>query len=119
VLIADSVESGESAVSKAKEIDLGDYRLVRSWNTGLEILHKDNMKGVALNRVKEKTGAKISVAVGDYENDIAMLTDADISYAVANACDVVKTVAKRHTSAVTESSLADVIADLEREFCDN
>ena len=118
VFVTDTSEKGELGAQLTNEIPLGDYIAVRSWDKSIEIMMKKNSKGYALLKLKEKIGAKIAIAVGDYENDIAMLEVADISYAVSNACDKVKSIAKRQTSAVTEASIADVIADLEKELQD-
>ena len=46
-----------------------------------------------------------------------MIEDADIGYAVENACDALKAVADRITVNVRDSAIAAVIEDIEREFC--
>ena len=111
-------EAALAAMRIADEVGLGDYIAVRSWKIGLEFLKKENAKGAALRRVGEKIGAKLTVGVGDYENDIEMIKDADIGYAVENACDALKAVADRITVHVSESAIAAIIADIERDLAE-
>ena len=105
------------AIDTCKSMDLRDYIAVRSWNVGLEFMKKENGKGFALRRVAEMIGARLTVAVGDYENDIQLLEYADIGYAVNNACPALKAVADRITVNVNESAIAKIIEDIEKEYC--
>lgn len=114
LLKADSAEDALFGMHAVNELNLHDYIAVRSWNISLEILKKENAKGAALKRIAAAIGAKLIVAVGDYENDIDMLSAADIGYAVENACDTLKSVADRTTSHAKDGALADVIADIEQ-----
>ena len=52
------------------------------------------------------------MCVGDYENDISMLKEADLSYAVGNALPRVKESAVRITVTNNESALAKIISEL-------
>lgn len=119
LLRSDSVEHAEVGVKIANSLDLGDYIAVRSWNISLEILKKSNAKGAAIKRLASKLGSRLTVGVGDYENDIEMIKDADIGYAVANACDELKAVADRITVHAADSAIAKVIEDIEREFAND
>ncbi len=110
-------DKGLEGVKRANELPLANYLAVRSWDTSLEIIHKQNSKGAALKRLKEKLNAKLAIAVGDYENDIAMLEAADIGYAVENAVDAVKNAADRITGSCRDSSIADIINEIENEYC--
>ena len=56
------------------------------------------------------------VGVGDYENDLTLIRDADIGYAVENATSSLKAIADRVTVSVNECAIAKIIEDLEREF---
>ncbi len=93
-----------------------NYELVRSWDRSLEIVRRCNNKAAGTHRVKEATGARHLVTVGDYENDISMLDAADLSYAVANADPSVKPHAKRLTVHAKDGAIAAVIADIEKNF---
>ena len=72
VFVTDTSEKGELGAKLTNEIRLGDYIAVRSWDKSIELMMKKNSKGPALLKLKEKIGAKIAVAVGDYENDYKM-----------------------------------------------
>ncbi len=92
------------------------YIAVRSWSSGAELLKEKNQKGHALNRLKKHLGSRVSVAIGDFENDIHMLEAADISYAVGNAPQQVKERAKRVTVPVWECAVSKIIYELENEI---
>ncbi len=80
------------------------YTVVRAWPTGLEFFSKTGSKGDCISRVKDiikdKLGVEIHtvIGMGDFENDISLITMADIGVAMGNAPDHVK-------------ACADVIAD--------
>lgn len=116
LLFAESSETAEDAVAEVNKLDLKDYIAVRSWSTSLEIMKKANSKGMAIRRVGERLGAKLIVAVGDYENDIEMIKAADIGYAVGNAVNSLKDVADRITVSAEDSALAKIIYDIERNL---
>ena len=52
------------------------------------------------------------ICVGDYENDISMFANADISYAVANAIPEAKAAATRITVSNNEHALRAIINEL-------
>ncbi len=116
VLIADKREDVLRAKKDIYEFDLGGHTLMSSWSTSLELLKEDNGKGAAIKRLKDVIGAKISIAVGDFENDIPMLISADIGYAVGNALESVKAVADRITVNAENGALSRIIRDLEKEL---
>ena len=58
------------------------------------------------------TGAHTLICVGDFENDIDMVRDADIGYAVENAVDELKAVADRITVNVNDGAIAKIIEDI-------
>lgn len=100
----------------AKELDTEGYALESSWETSVELLAKENTKGEAVLRLKQITGARTLITVGDYENDINMLSAADVSYAVENAADFVKPYATYTTVSVQEGAIAAIITDLEQKI---
>lgn len=99
--------------SKLAELDTDGYIAVSSWSTSIELLFESHSKGAAIRRLKEHTGARLSIAVGDYENDIPMLTEADIAYAVGDAAEPLKAVADRITVPAAEGAISHIIKELE------
>ena len=89
---------------------------VRSWHTGVEVIGKSNTKGCAVRKVADAIGARLVVAVGDYENDASMIEAADIGYAVENATDSLKAIANRSTVDVKNGAIAAVIYELEADL---
>ena len=119
LLKAENPIDAENGVRIANELDLCGYIAVRSWDISLEILKRENAKGASLRRIADEIGAKLVVAVGDYENDIDLIRAADIGYAVQNAIGTLKDVADRITVDVTEAAIAHIIYDLERDINNN
>ena len=115
LLVTDDAEHGVLLRDLAREIVAGTvFEAARSWPIGLEFINRESNKGGAVRFLKERTGADLLVTVGDYENDIPMLTAADIGYAVANATDDVKAAADRVTKRKnSEGAVAEVIRDVE------
>lgn len=97
--------------------NFGDrFNFDSSWPNGLEMQGIHSSKGIAVEKLKEYLGnISLTVCVGDYDNDISMLKVADISYAVGNAIDEVKSVADRITVTNNESAIARIIQELEKE----
>ncbi len=116
LLKAENPIDAESGAHIVNELELGDYIAVRSWEISLEILKRENAKGVSIRRIADKLGSRLVVAVGDYENDIELLLAADIGYAVGNAVDTLKAVADRITVNVQDAAIAHIIYDLDREL---
>ncbi|MBQ4645578.1 MAG: HAD-IIB family hydrolase [Clostridia bacterium] len=111
----------ERTVLDLKEKILSDSRynkkfdFVRSWPTGLEILNIDSTKGYCVSFLKKHLNMTTSICVGDFENDISMIEEADIGYAVENAIDSVKAVADRITVSNEEHALAKIISDIDKK----
>ncbi|MBQ8371983.1 MAG: HAD-IIB family hydrolase [Clostridia bacterium] len=115
LLIADK----ESKIKEAKML-LGEYHFpkymfVSSWPLSLEILARENGKGYALCRVGEAIGARLTVGVGDFDNDEQMIRMADIGYAVGNATDELKAIADRITVDVHDGAIAHIIDEIEAD----
>ena len=89
------------------------FEVTRPGFNGCEIIRRGCDKGGALLRLKEMTGARLTVAMGDFDNDIPMIRAADIGYAVANAVPALKEAADRVTVDCKDHAAAAVIADLE------
>jgi hydroxymethylpyrimidine pyrophosphatase-like HAD family hydrolase len=76
----------------------------------LEYLPYGVSKGSALRKLKDYMGGNyIIYAVGDYNNDIEMLHEADIGIATDNAIPMLKESADLITVTNDENAIADVI----------
>ena len=84
---------------------------------GIEGQNAGMNKGQAARRIAELVGARLLVCVGDYENDISMIKQADIGYAVGNAMPLLKEIADRITVEAGDGAIAAVISDLEEQVC--
>jgi hydroxymethylpyrimidine pyrophosphatase-like HAD family hydrolase len=93
-----------------------DYEVTRSSLKGVEIQSRGINKASAALKIKELTGSRLLVCVGDFENDISMVKAADIGYAVENACEPLKAVADRMTVHCKDGALAAIIAEHEAEL---
>ena len=91
---------------------------MNSWSMGLEILPKGAGKGDCVRRLRDILGDRVKtvIAVGVYENDITMIKEADIGYAVGNAIGIVKTAAHRETVSNEDAAIAKIIEDIEAEL---
>lgn len=95
----------------------GDRFIVTtSGSTMMEVQSKDCNKGIGiekLRRAAKDVRGRIVIACGDFENDIEMLLEADISVCPANACDKVKAIADYQLCSCGEGLIADIIEGLE------
>ncbi len=92
--------------------DICDFN--RSWATGLEMLPKGAGKGDCVKKLREILGNKVKtvIAVGDFENDLTMIKEADIGVAVENAADFVKAEADKITVSNEDGAIAKIIEEL-------
>ena len=92
-----------------------EFDFIRSERTLYEILPKGANKGSVLPKLCDHLGIDQSktIAVGDYNNDIAMIKSAGIGFAVANACPEAKAAADHITVSNEEHAIAKIIADIE------
>lgn len=92
-----------------------NFTLIRSEKTLYEILPKGIDKGTVLLKMAEVLGIeqRKTVAVGDYNNDVAMLLAAGAGIAVANATAEAKAAAKYVTVSNEEHAIARIISDIE------
>ena len=113
---AHTPEDTAALTKRLQEIAPSCFEIARSWDCGVEIMYREDVKGTAAKRLKQMLGAKLLVTVGDYENDISMLQAGDISYAVENALPNVKAAAKRQTVHYEQHAIAAIVAELEKEL---
>ena len=109
----ESMEALENLLRSHPAADRFDF--VCSEKKLFEILTKGINKGTLLVRMAEilKIDLSKTVAVGDYNNDIAMLRAAGLGIAVANACDAAKEAADHVTVSNEEHAIARIISDLD------
>ena len=119
IVFGDTREEAIMAIKKVLDThpktDKFDY--IRSERTLYEILPKGINKGAVLPRFSEILGldSKRIVAVGDYNNDVAMIKEAGVGIAVANATEEAKAVADYITVSNQEDAIAKIIEDIEHE----
>lgn len=115
VLIYDSPESLQKAQSMLKNYNFLDK--VDSFFSQvfyLELIKKGISKGAALEKLKNSNqySDKTIIAVGDYDNDVEMISSADVGIAVSNARECVKDVADIVTVSNDENALHDIIYNI-------
>lgn len=89
------------------------YEFDRSWPVGLEMHRKGSGKATCLEFLRTYLpDVHTVIAVGDYENDIPMLRQADIGCAVRNALPSVKEAADRIVVSNEEHAIAYIIEEL-------
>ncbi|MEA4870190.1 MAG: HAD-IIB family hydrolase [Christensenella sp.] len=90
--LPDELNEIQAAVEKAGFAER--FTLVRTSSTYLEFVASGVSKGAALSDVRARCGnVKKILAIGDYNNDLEMVSLADIGGAPANAIDEVKSAA--------------------------
>lgn len=111
--------SGKSEELKAVKNSMKDFALEQEINwvfsseVYLEFLPYGVSKGSALTKLREYLGGKYKIyAVGDYNNDVEMLSVADVGIATQNAISSLKDIADIITVSNDESAIADIIYNI-------
>ena len=93
-----------------------NFNILRSDEIYYEILPKNSNKGNLLIKLAEILGVDIknTIAIGDNDNDIAMLETAGVGYAVSNASQGAKEAADIITVSNEEHAIAKIIEDLDK-----
>ena len=109
----DEILEIEKVLRSHKRAD--DFDFIRSERALFEILPRGINKGVVIKKLSEHLGIdkKRTIAIGDYNNDVAMLREAGVGIAVANACPEALAVADLVTVSNEEHAIAKVISDIE------
>lgn len=89
-----------------------DYQVVRASIAGIEILPKGVTKGSHVRNIAKSLGCDMVVCVGDYENDAAMIKEADIGYAMGNSHPTLFEVADRIAPRCEDHAIAKIISEL-------
>ena len=111
------VQSPERTLALRDEMlaRFGDrYEFNRSWGEGLEVIPRGSGKGACLTWIRKYLGDRVhtTIGVGDYENDLTLIRDADIGCAVGNAIDECKQAADRVIVPNTEHAIAAIIESI-------
>jgi len=98
-----------------------EFFYTKSYPRGLEIVNSNASKGKTALNLKEYLTVRENIkyklfAIGDYNNDIDLITFADYGAAPANALDDVKKAAKIHTVSCGDGAVADLIRIIEKEY---
>ncbi|MBP1919925.1 Cof-type HAD-IIB family hydrolase [Youngiibacter multivorans] len=90
-----------------------DVHHVYSSDVYLEILPPTATKGFMLEKLRGIMGSNMRIyAVGDYMNDLEMITSADVGIAMGNANQKIKDIADIVTVSNEESAIAEIIRNL-------
>lgn len=92
-----------------------EYQLVKSHAWYYEILRNDTNKGEALKQFCNLTEFELKnvIAAGDNDNDIELIKEAGVGYAVNNATDNLKKAADRVTKrSNAQSAIAEIIYNI-------
>lgn len=102
----------------ARETFGARYDIRRSWETGVEFISPLGGKGNCLNCLRSILGEKIHtfIAIGDYENDLAMLRTADRAFTPANACEEVLAAGPAVLCPCSAGAVGELIEILDREI---
>lgn len=95
VLFADTKENLDNVEAYISKKSFSDVDFVRSDLNYFEILPQNSSKGSALMAMRKLCNIEdyTIVAIGDYNNDIEMIKEADLGVCPANAVDSVKEIA--------------------------
>ena len=102
----------EKTLRHVMSITPSKFGVSRSWSAGIEIQNASNSKGLSARKLCGMLGRHTLICAGDYENDISMLREADIGFAVANACPALKAAADRITNNSVGGAIAEIIYSL-------
>lgn len=92
----------------------GDFQVKVSGLKWMDITHKLADKGYALKLIQDMLGVSVeqTAAFGDYLNDIELLKRAKYSYAMANALDEIKRLAKFQTESYNECGVTKALSKI-------
>ena len=93
-----------------------DTLICKSWKFGVEVLPGDGTKGDAIKFIKEYCGAHTSVGIGDYGNDLPLITHADIGVAVGDAVQSLRDAADLVVCECDCGAVSDLIYKLEQKI---
>ncbi|WP_414147798.1 sugar-phosphatase [Erwinia sp. BNK-24-b] len=111
VMMIDPPEKLDEAITRIPQEAHDRYTIMKSSPYFLEILSKDVNKGAGVKALAERLGLSRDevMAIGDQENDLAMLEFAGTGVAMGNGIDAVKAAAQFVTKTNTEDGVAHAI----------
>ncbi len=99
------------------------FAFMKACDTILEFQASTATKGQAIDRLKSRlkaegriTDAVTVYAVGDFENDLDLLSRADIACCPQNAIDSVKAACQIHLCHYTKGAIADLVGRIENSY---
>lgn len=94
-----------------------DYAIKRTWDTGLEIWNKNAGKEQMIRYLRKKlNNIHTVICAGDYENDILMLKEGDLSYSPLNAFEGAKEVADVIGVSCEQGLIHQIVNDLKEKL---
>lgn len=113
IMMIDEPEILDEAIAKIPKEFYDKYTIVKSKPFYLELMNKSASKGSAIVHLAEKMGIAMeqTMAIGDEENDRAMLEVVGTPVVMENGVDSVKTLAKHITKSNNESGVAHAIRE--------
>ncbi len=112
-IIFHATEVASGKLTEAMQNIAGDnYVISRSSPCGLEIQAAAFTKGKSARFLADHVGADTLICVGDYENDISMIREANIGCAVSNAIPELLEIADRILPSVDKSPFVELIYSL-------
>lgn len=112
----DDKEYCEKLISYLKKEYAEKYLVEASSHNFFEMYDKKGGKDKAVLRLKEMTNSKKVIAIGDHENDLSMLSCADIGVCVGDGSEKAKNVASIICAPSYEGAIADVIDKLDKNL---
>ncbi len=108
VMMIDHPQVLDTAIAGLPKDARRQYTILKSAPYYLEILNKQVNKGSGVRTLTEKLGLSVDevMAIGDQENDLAMLTYAGTGVAMGNGIDAVKTISQFVTKTNAEDGVA-------------
>ena len=102
--------ASDEITNQISEIAGDSYAVSRSYTHGIELQDIAHTKGKSARYLANHLGAHTLICVGDYENDISMIREADIGCAVENALPELHRIADRILPSADKHPLAELIA---------
>ena len=113
VMMIDEPEILDEAIKKLPQSIYEDYTVVKSAPFFLEFINKNADKGKGLEALAKHLNVKREeiIAIGDAENDLAMIEYAGLGVAMGNGCDKVKNAADVVTLSNEQNGVANIIKE--------